>query len=83
MADVQIPVTVPKEFNDVLAAITQLLVAIKAKQVSLTTELEVLVGLVNEFSALPAQLKGEPGACVDAAALQVRQMVWALLELQK
>lgn len=81
--DVQIQVTVPKEFNDVLAAITQLVLAIKAGNVSLTTELSTLVSLVGEFSALPAEVKGEPGACIDAAALQIRQMVFALLGLQK
>lgn len=79
--DVQLQVTAPKEFNDVMAAVTQLVLAIKAGKLDLMTELQTLVSLVGEFGALPAELKGEPGACADAALLQVRKMVWGLLGL--
>lgn len=79
MADVQIQTTVPKEFNDVLGALVDLGISAHAGTVDLTSQLAKFISLVGEFSALPAEVQGEPWACASAASLQIVRLVQALL----
>lgn len=79
MSDIQVPVTVPKEFYDVLGALVDLGLAAKAGNINLVTEAAALVSLIGEFSALPAEVMGEPTACIAAGVLQVVRLVEGLL----
>lgn len=80
MSDVIKQVSVPKEFDDVMGAVVDLVLAAKWGKLNLAQQLGSFLPLLGEFSALPVEVNGEPEACADAAALQIRRLVSGLLK---
>ena len=82
MSDVTLSVTVPKEVQDVLSSVLDLVAKLQAKTPLpqlLAAELPVLVQLLGEVQALPAEVKAESAASVDAALLFSRKLVYQIL----
>lgn len=79
MANINVPVSVPKEFNDVLSALVQLVLAVKAGKADLGSELAVLIPVVGELNAALGEISSQPIDCALAASIQGAALVKALL----
>lgn len=79
MSDFQLQVQLPKEFDDCMVAVRDLVLAIAAGKVDLSAEIAVAVKLLGEFQALPSEVKGEPFRCLKSAELRISELVQALL----
>lgn len=79
MSNVNVTVSVPKEFNDVMAALVQLVVAVKAGKADLGTELGVLIPVVGELNVALGEITSMPLDCVLAASIQGVALAKALL----
>lgn len=79
MANVNVQVSVPKEFNDVVAALVQLVLAVKAGKADLGSELAVLIPVVGELNAALGEISSQPVDCVLATSIQGAALVKALL----
>jgi hypothetical protein len=78
MSDVQVPVLAPKELNDVLGAAVDLIIAAKWGQLNAVAQLGVFVGLIGEFSAIPAEIS-ETGPVINCASIQLARLINGLI----
>lgn len=82
MSEAMISVSVPKELNDVLVAIENLVVSVKAGTPLATLaaqELPVIISLVGELGAIPGDITADVGGTIDAALLFARKIAFTLL----
>lgn len=78
MSVVQQSVGVCKEVDDVLAAVVNLVAAVKAKKTVpeiVAAELPAVIALIGEVGALPGDFLSEKAECVNAALLRSVQLV--------
>lgn len=79
MANTTLQVTVPKELNDVLAALEALVIAAKAGTVSLDAEVAAFLPLIGELNAALSEIKAQPFDASRSALLHGLNVVQALL----
>jgi len=75
MSDTIKQVTVSKEFDEVLAALVDLIIVAKKGQLNLVGELGKFIGLLGDFAALPSEIKDNLGDSIDAVMLQASRLI--------
>lgn len=78
MSELVKQVNVPKELDEVLGAVVDMVIAAKQGNFNALGALGKFVSLLGDLAAIPAEIQLEPAECAAAASLQMIRLVQAL-----